>query len=325
MITLICSNDPQMAKRACARMVKKILPERNEWNYISFNMSVTMLKDLAAECEAGSFMAEKKVVVADDCAFLAKSKTKYKYLSDDDPQALVDYINNPNDATDLFLLVYSESLDNKNDIVTVLEMQGAIKQVAIPKPEEFASYANKFLASRGVSIDPDALREMIERTSSDYGVFANELEKYALYAPNGRISMEDVKKLTPPKLEDDSFAMSNALIKNDVARAIAIYNDLKFFGYDEIRLISMLANQFRFLEQVYFLDSKGYPTKGIADELGCKPMRVEIALRNLSRVKRQTLEQISEMLYQADKDILTGKADMKFAFLRFLANFDIRN
>ena len=314
-----------MAKRACARLVKKILPERNEWNYISFNMEVTLLRDLAYECEAPSFMSEKKVVVADDCAFLAKSKTKYKYLSEDDPDALKRYVDHPSDSTELFLLVYSEKLDEKNDIVALLQMRGAIKQVAIPKREEFASYAGKFLTSRGVSIDETALNELIDRTSSDYGVFANELEKYALYAgQGGRIGLNDVRLLTPPKLEEDSFAMSNALLRNDVGRAIAIYNDLKFFGFDEIRLISMLANQFRFLEQVYFLDEKGFPARAIAEELGCKPMRVEISLRNLSRVRRNALEEISEALYQADKDILTGRADMKFAFLRFLANFDLR-
>lgn len=326
MITLICSPETQLAKRACDRIVKKTLPERNEWNYISFNMAVTRLKELADECESLPFMDEKKVVVADDCAFLAKTKTKYKYASDDVPEALRNYIDHPNEVVDLYLLVYSDTLDEKNPIVDILKMRNAIKEVAVPKPEEWMAYANKFLSARQVSIDSNALTELVARSSGDYGIFVNELEKYACFAlQGGTIHLRDVEALTAPKLEENAYQISNALMKNDVARAMAIYHDLKVFGVEEVPLIGMLAGQFRFLEQVYFLDGKGLPVKMIADELKAKPFRVEMALRNLYRVPMGALERITEELYEADKAILTGKMQPRFAFERFLANFNIRN
>ncbi len=326
MITLIYSSEAQLAKRACDRLVKKTLPERNEWNYISFNMAVTMLKELASECESLPFMADKKVVVADDCAFLAKSKTKYKYLTDDVPESLRDYVDHPNEVVDLYLLVYSDTLDEKNPIVDILKMRNAIKEVAIPKPEEWMAYATKFLGAKRINIDNNALLELVSRSSGDYGVFANELEKYACFAsPGDTIHLHDVESLTAPKIEENAYQISNALMKNDVARAMAIYKDLKTFGVEEVPLIGMIAGQIRFLEQVYFLDGKGLPAKMIADELKAKPFRVEMALRNLYRVPPGALERITEELYEADKAILTGKATPRFAFERFLANFDIRN
>ncbi|MCR5491522.1 MAG: DNA polymerase III subunit delta [Bacilli bacterium] len=325
MINIICSPEAQLAKRACDRLVKKTLPERNEWNYISFNMAVTKLKELADECEGVPFMTDKKVVVADDCAFLAKTKTKYKYQSDDVPEALRDYVDHPNEFVDLYLLVYSDALDEKNPIVAILELRNAIKQVAVPKPEEWMAYATKFLAARRVSIDNNALTELVARSAGDYGVFVNELEKYACYADvGGSIRLRDVEALTAPKLEENAFQISNALMKNDVARAMAIYKDLKVFGAEEVMLINLLSKQLIFMEQVYFLDGKGLSVKMIADELKAKPFRIEMTLRNLYRVPSGALERIIEELYEAEMQILTGKASAKFAFERFLANFDLR-
>ena len=323
MITVLYSLDPQMARHIAFKSIRKDFPLRDEFNYASFNMAVTTLNELADECSFLPLGTEKKCVLATDCAFLAKSKTKFKYQKDDGPEKLLAYLDNPSAFIDLYLLVHSDSVDEKNPLVKAVMKTGVIKGIPLPKPEEWVEYAKKYLAAKGSPIEENAARELISRVDGDYGRFLNDLEKLAAYANGEPVTMFAIKTLIAPKIEDDTFAMSNALTRGDVAKAMAIYKDLKQHSVDEIRLINTLASQFFFMDEVRYLDAKGSSSFDIAKELGTSPKRVEVTLRNLYRVKPESLPRILDELYACEKAILTGSTTPEFAFTRFLANYSI--
>ena len=323
MIIAYYSIDPSMARHVAMKEIKKTFPNRDEFNYISLNMAVTTLNELADECEFLPLGTERKCILASDCAFLAKSKTKYKYQKDDGPDKLLAYLQNPNAFIDLYLLVHSDAIDEKNPMVKAIMNTGTIKGIPMPKPEEWVSFAKKYLASKGCSIDEDAARELVSRVDGDYGRFINDLDKLSCYANGENVRLAAIKNLIAPKVEEDTFAMSNALTKGDVAKAMSIYKDLKSHSVDEIRLINTLASQFFFMDQVRYLDARGENSSSIARELFTSPKRVEVTLRNLYRVKPDSLPRILDELYATEKDILTGKVSPEFAFSRFLANYHI--
>ena len=323
MIRVLYSLDAAMARHVAMKAIRKDFPTRDEFNYASFNMAMTTLNELADECEFLPLGTERKCVLASNCAFLAKSKTKYKYQKDDGPERLQRYLENPNEFIDLYLLVVAETVDEKNPLVKAIMKSGDIKGIPLPKPEEWIEYANRYFASKGCSIAPDAAREFISRVDNDYGRFLNDLEKLVAYANGEEIRIEAIRKLISPKVEEDTFAMSNALTRGDVAKAMAIYRDLKVFSVDEIRLINTLASQFLFMDEVRYLDAKGASSNEIAKELGTSPKRVEVTIRNLYRMKPDTLPRILDELYECEKAILTGSVNPEFAFSRFLANYHI--
>lgn len=323
MILLLYSNDPAMARHIAMKSIKKDFPLRDEFNYVSMNMATTRLNDLADECAYLPLGTERKCVLAFDCAFLAKTKGKYKYQSDDGPDKLLQYCQNPNAFIDLYLLVHSEAIDDKNPIVKAVVNTGSVKGIPIPKPEEWVTYATKYLAAKGAPIDADAARELVKRDDGDYGRFINDLQKLEAYANGEPITLKAVTMLITPKVEENTFAMSNALTRGDVAKAIEIYNDLKSHSVDEISLINSLAIQFTFMDMVRYLDAKGTPSGQIASELFTSPKRVEVTLRNLYRIKPDSLPRILDELYECEKSILTGNVAPDFAFQRFLANYRI--
>ena len=179
----------------------------------------------------------------------------------------------------------------------------------------------RYFSSRGCSIANDAANELINRVGSDYGRFMQEIDKLASYANGEQISLANVEKLVAGKDEDDVFALSNALIRGDIKKSITIYRQLKLTSIDEVPLIGMLASQFRFMDMVSFLDNRGLDSNATARELKASPYRVEITLRNLYRAKKGDVARVIEMLYQADKDILSGRCSGPYAFERFLANY----
>lgn len=321
MVILYYSTDAQMAYSMGKKHAHKLEPKRNEFNFVSLNMAVTTLNTLYEECEMIPLGFESKTILADGCYFFAKTKTKPKLLPDDSYDKMSSYLSNPNMQVNLIFTCQAEKIDEKNPLVSLIKKVGVIKEVTLPRPNEYQAYMERFFSSRGCSIANDAANELINRVGSDYGRFMQEIDKLASYANGEQISLANVEKLVAGKDEDDVFALSNALIRGDIKKSITIYRQLKLTSIDEVPLIGMLASQFRFMDMVSFLDNRGLDSNAIARELKASPYRVEITLRNLYRAKKGDIAKVIEMLYQADKDILSGRCSGQYAFERFLANY----
>lgn len=321
MVILYYSTDAQMAYSMGKKHAHKLEPKRNEFNFVSLNMAVTSLNTLYEECEMIPLGFESKTILADGCYFFAKTKTKPKLLPDDSYDKMSSYLSNPNMQVNLIFTCQAEKIDEKNPLVSLIKKVGIIKEVTLPKPNEYQAYMERYFSSRGCSIANDAANELINRVGSDYGRFMQEIDKLASYANGEQISLANVEKLVTGKDEDDVFALSNALIRGDIKKSITIYRQLKLTSIDEVPLIGMLASQFRFMDMVSFLDNRGLDSNAIARELKASPYRVEITLRNLYRAKKGDVARVIEMLYQADKDILSGRCSGPYAFERFLANY----
>ena len=322
MISVLYSNDAMMPRYKALKAIRKDFPERDEFNYVRFNMSETTLNELADECNFIPLGTERKCILASDCAFLAKSKTKYKFAEGDSFDRLLSYCRSPSAFIDLYMLVRGEA-DPKNPIIQAVMTTGSVKEVVLPQEAELVTYAQRYFSAKGAGIEDDAAKELCRRVGGDYGRFVSELEKLLCYANGEKVRLEAVKLLVAPLEEDDAFALSNALVAGNAKKAMSIYRDLKAHTVEEVRLTNMLANQFVFLDEVRYLDAKGLSSSQIASELGTSPKRVEVSLRNMYRIKPEVFPRILEELYRCQKSILTGESDGEFAFTRFLANFQI--
>lgn len=333
-IYVVFSEEPELARRSAVKVLKKEFPERNEMNYVSFNMAVTSVKELVDECSFLPFGTERKAIVAEDCSFLLKqskgksapktsAKSKKKNL-DTHLVALAEYCKNPNTNIDLFLVVYGANIDESNPVIEGVRASGGkFFYPPLPQPQQLADFAIRYLKKFGSEIEREAAEELVQRIDGDYGRFQNELAKLAIYANGEPLSVNAVKKLVAPKPEDDAFAISNALLRNNTKEALQVYHDLKIASVDEVRLINLLVNQFRFMDQVDFLLRAGYSDNQIASALGAKPFRVQMTSRAIYSAKKGAIPLVLEQLYQTEKSILSGEQTPRFAFERFLANFSI--
>lgn len=333
-IYLVYSEEAELARRSALKIIKKEFPERDEVNYLSLNMAVSTVQDIVEECSYLPLGAERKAVFAEDCAFLleaprgkaagkAPAKGKKGKSVDSALDALAEYCGNPNPNISLYLACYGANLDEKNPVVKAIGQTGKILHAPVPPRSGWIDFAQRFLKKYGSSMSDETAEELVNRVDGDYGRFLGELAKLATYANGEPLSLQAVKILVSPKLEDNAFAMSNLLLQNDIEGAFRAYRDLKVHNVDEVRLLNMLANQIRFMDLVAFLREQGMDERSMARELNAKPGRILVTLRNLYRVRPEALSRALERIYRAEKAILTGEETPRFAFERFLANFTL--
>lgn len=318
-----------MVRGALSKILKDVLPDRNTLNYVTLDMTESSLSDLAAECSFLPLGESKKCVVADDCSFLlvgsGSGKGRSRKKVDTGSQAFLEYLAAPDDSILLFLLCYGEELDQKSELFLALKAAHAtFSPVAVFTPGQWSTFIPRFFEKRGYSIDSMAISELSNRIAGDYALFLSEAQKLIAYCQESKkVETEDIRALVAEPLEEDSFHLSNALLAGDNRKAIRTYRDLKMKSVDEVSLIRLLGNQFRFLNEVRYLRDKGIPSEEIARLLFASSGRVNASLNNLRRMGDETLNKGLESLYQCELSIMTGKMTQELAFTLFLATWSL--
>jgi DNA polymerase-3 subunit delta len=324
MIQVLYSPQSRMVQGALKRLLEEAFPKRDALNFVTLDMAVTPTTELTNECLNLPLGCDKKAVVAENCSFLGAGK--FKYLKDDDGgKSLLAYLENPDEAISLYLLVYDSDLSLRSPLYKALLKAGAkINPVSVFTKDQWTAYITKFFAKREVTISADAIAELSKRVDGDYATFLNESQKLLTYLGEGKeITLNDVKTLVSAPLEDDAYTLANALAAGDLKGALKIYRDLASASVDEVTLIHLLANQFRFLNEVRYLASQHLSDEEIGSTLFASPIRVRIARKNLLAMKEDSLPNALEKLYQCEFRIMTGQMSEDLAFSLYLATFSL--
>jgi DNA polymerase III delta subunit len=311
-----------MVKAALRKVLGDSTASMDELSYVTLDMGASSFLDLSNECESLSIGAAKKIVVAENCVFLAKTRTKIKTVAGDDDKPLLAFFESPDPSVDLYLLVYSDSVDEKGPYYQAL-LRGGVKvsPVAEFSPQQWKDFIPKYFEKRGSPIESSAIGELMDRIRGDYSLFLSEAQKLLAYENGSSVTLEDVRLLVSSPLEDDAFHLSNALTKGDIKTALSIYRDLRTQSVDPISLIRLLGNQFRFMNEVAYLKSQNANASGIAATLKCSSYRVSVTLDNLRKIHDGSLNNALDGLYQCESSVMGGRMDQDLAFSLFLANF----
>lgn len=326
MITVYFSAQRAMAQAALKKELKQVFPERDEMNYVEIELSSTPSQEIAFECENLALGYDKKVVVGLNAYFLEK-KSKVKPPKEEEEKYLLDYLKNPNPDVDLYLLVYADEIDQKGKYFPLLkEANARIVSVAAFTEQEWARYIPSYFKKRGIIIDGDAVYEFIARLRGDYALFLSEVEKLSSFAAESKhISKADIETMVVAPLEENAFLLSNALTRGNKKESLRIYENLKISSTDEIYLLNLLANQFRILNEIRYLkEEENRSAEEIASTLRVTPGRVRACFGNLRNMNEKTCPLALEGIYEAEKNILSGKMAGRLAFSLFVVNFKLR-
>ena len=303
-----------MIKKRLNKMLKDRLGEVDDFNVSSFDYENDNIDDALDEATMLPLGYDRKAVIIDNVSFLGKSCPK------DLQNKILDLVSTNNDSIDVYFVVRSETIDDKSPIVEAIKNNGQILNFMDLKKEDWPRYALKYFTERNVTISEDAINELIVRIDGDLNRFINEADKLCLYKDN--INLIDVTLMVAKPIEDDVYQMCNALLRSDNMSALAIYRDLRLLGSRSTDgLIPLLANQFRFISQVFYLYDKGLDRFDIAKELNCNQYRVKIALDHHRYLNREYITHALDDLYYLDLNIKSGLVDRFYGFELFLINF----
>lgn len=298
--------------------IKKIITDNNiiDDNIIKYNLDEVNVSLALEEASTVSMFDSKKLVICEGCTFLTGENKKE---INHDIDSLTKYINNP--FTDVFLVfvVRKEKLDDRKKIVKELKKNSTVIEAQKKENYNLNNYIIDYVNKNGYNMSKNACIKLIERAGSNLSNLISECDKIFLYKDDEKnITEEDIENLVFKNIEDNIFELTNAVMNKDKKKIINIYKDLILMGEEEIKLIVMLANQFRMILQVKLMVKNGYKERDMATIIKEHPYRVKLAMQ--SNFKINELENYLIKLEELDYSIKSGKLDKSFGFEMFLLN-----
>ena len=114
---------------------------------------------------------------------------------------------------------------------------------------------------------------------------------------------------------------NSSFISIDKEKAMETYNDMIINGEEPIKIIVMLANQFRIMYQSKEMSKEGKNNNEIASILEIHPYRVKLALEKSYKYNSDDLLKKLYRLSEMDIDIKTGKINKFLAIELFILSF----
>ena len=313
-IYLIYGTEEYLIKKELSKIIDK--SSINIDNIIRYNLNEENVSKVIEEASTISMFDDIKFIICENCSFLTGSNKKE---IDHDIDSLVKYINNPFSDVYLVFIVNEEKLDDRKKVVKELKKLSNVIECKKLESHDLNNYIYKYFKDNGYNIEMSLVRLIIDKVKYDLANIINECDKLILYKDTDKnITKEDIDNIIIETMEDNIFELTNSIMQKDVKKSIKIYKDLLLKGEEPIKLIVMIANQFRLILQVKLMVKNGYNQMDMANVIKEHPYRVKLALSS-NYTEKELIDNIKK-LYKLDYDIKTGNVDKNFGFELFLLN-----
>jgi DNA polymerase-3 subunit delta len=156
-------------------------------------------------------------------------------------------------------------------------------------------------------LSSEAARKIVGRIGAKPGILAKELEKVITYAgKEKKITEFMVGELVGEIKTENAFLLTEALKGKKTEKALLLLQNQLDQGEDPIKILGLIAWQFRTLWEVKHYQSQKYGVQKIAKQMGVKPFQVEKAIQYTKNFNRTKLSEGMKFLFEADRELKTS-------------------
>ena len=279
--------------------------EERDFNFASYDLEETPIEAALEEAETLPFMGERRLILLHNPVFLTAERTKGKV--EHNTKKLEAYLENPAPYTILVFLASYEKLDERKKLTKALKAKAVVLEAKKLGEKELRGWIKERAEINNVRIDEEAIDHLIGIAGTDLMMLITEVDKLSLYCQDTKqITAEIVDRLTARSLEQDIFQLVEKVVQRKMDEALRIYYDLLKLNEEPIKILAVIANQFRLIYQVKELTRKGYSQQQIAGTIKVHPYRVKLASNQAKNFSDEQLAAIMNMLAESDYLMKTG-------------------
>lgn len=287
-----------------------------------FNIDLLDGSDVGLEAIIGAalslpFLSERRMVIVKNAGFFkAKRKGKGSEEEGDDrggdaDKALLAYLENPAPTT--CLIFCADGIDKKKKVYKAVEKNGQVVEFAPLKGKDLNNWMDRRARTLGKVLEPQAAARLVTSIGSDLRQLNVELEKLSCYSETSKITAEDVAVMVSKTVESSIFDLVDAVAEKNYQKAVKMAREMVFLGEPVIKIIFMIARQFRLLLMTKDLIEQGYSEKTIASQLQVHPFVAQKCVKQGRSLSTGDLKKALEIILTCDADIKRGRQDAMLA------------
>ena len=288
--------------------IKKLSKDIDEMNISKYDLNNDMLSLALEDAKTISLFGDKKLVIVDNAIMFTGSTSK-------DSELIEEYLNHINENTTLVLIVHNDKLDTRKKITKLIKKVGKVQEFN----DELDTTSLVRRLFKDYNIDYKTIQLFIDRVGNNPLIIQNEINKIKIYKDNDKnITEEDILNLTAKLIEIDIFKLIDYIVRKNKEKALELYYEMLKMNEEPIKIVVILANQFRIMYQSKELLKKGYSEKDIANTLKIHPYRVKLAIQNSRNYTSDILLKNLNALADIDIGIKTGTINKDLALELFI-------
>lgn len=298
---LLYGDEAYLKQQYKHNLVKALNPDGDTMNFNHYEGKGVDVKQLIDLCETMPFFADRRVILLEDTGFF-KNKS----------EELADYMK---ELPDYMCMVFVESeVDKRNRMYKAVKACGTIAEFARQDEKTLMRWAAGILGKAGKKITQRDMELLLTKTGTDMGNLRMELEKLICYT-EGRdvVTAEDIEEICTTQTTNRIFDMVRAVTEKNQKRALDLYYDLLTLKEPPMRILFLLAKQYRQLLQVKQFAEAGLAQQEMASKLGVP----SFAVRNIASCARaytiSELEQAIKDFVDAEESVKTGRLEDKLS------------
>jgi len=289
--------------------IDKILKDNNGLNVSRYDLEEDEIGVVLNDALTMSLFEENKIIICDNSNIFSGSVKADEIIEE--------YLNNPNPNTQIIFILNSEKPDERKKITKLIKKNGIVK--CFNDQLDIHGLIRNLL--KDYKIDYNSINTLIDRVGSNPLIIQNEINKIKIYkGENKNITEEDILNLTTKIIEIDIFKLIDYIVKGNKEKALEMYYEMLKMNEEPLKIIIMLANQFRIMYQAKELLKKGYTEKDIAGILKIHPYRVKLAIQNSILYKSNVLLKKLDELADIDMGIKKGNINKNLSLELFILN-----
>lgn len=282
------------------------------FNVSRFDMAEVPVDMAIEEAEVLPFIGERRVVVIDNPIFLTgktdNSKIEHHLAK------LEQYLDHPSPFSIMIFVADYEKLDQRKKLVKKLKKAGEVLAFSSLNETDIYEILQQRAKQEGVVFSKEAHERLLQFIGPDLLHLTSEVDKMVLYAgKNGKIDVDTVDLLSAKTLEANVFTLIDKVAGDRMDEGFSILHDLFKQNEEPIKLLALLARQFRVIFQVKKELQEGYSQSQISKQLKLHPYAVKVAAAQARSLQsKQLLEMLNECV-ETDFAMKTGKMDKRLA------------
>ncbi len=308
-VYLLYGEEAYLKKQYKDRMTKAIIPDGDTMNYAYYEGKGINPAELVDLAETMPFFAERRLIVAENSGFFKNAAPE-----------LADYIKSMPDTT--CLLFIENEVDKRGKMYKAVKDRGRIVEMGRQDEKTLLYWIAGNVKKEGRQIKESTARYLVSKTGTDMENLEKELEKLFSYTlGKDEITAADIDDICTTQITNKIFDMIEAVAAKRQKQALDYYYDLLALKEPPMRILYLLARQFKLLLEVKDLMGRGNDKAQIAKTAKLHPFVAGKYMQQCRTFSKAELRDIMEEAASTEEMVKTGRMNDVMSVEIFIVKF----
>ncbi|MBI5049110.1 MAG: DNA polymerase III subunit delta [Deltaproteobacteria bacterium] len=269
-----------------------------DMNYHSFDAKEADADDIISIAQTFPVMSQKRFVIVNRIETLSKSQQ----------ETLLLYTKDPAKHTCLILIPSAGRIDKRLSFFSWLDKANYLFHFKPLSDAELPSWIKKEVQRLGKKITDDAISIFLEAVGSELMDIKQEVDKLVLFVGEKEdIERKDVEAAVVNGRVDTVFDLADSIGRKNLREGLINLNKLIEQGEEPVKILGMIARQFRMIWRVKAMRKKRIAVNSIASALGTFPTYIDGYLKQGKDFSNEGLQTVFQILHLADIALKSGR------------------